>query len=66
MPMLEVHLLAGRSDEELRTMVSKLTDAMVESVGAERETVQVIVDEVQLSHWAQAGQTAEVILGGQS
>lgn len=52
MPFIDVTLVEGRSPEQLRTLITKLTDAAVEAVGAPRESIRVVVREVAATHWA--------------
>jgi 4-oxalocrotonate tautomerase len=52
MPFVEVTLAAGRSPEQLRLLMSMLTEAVVESIGAGRESVRVVLREVPKTHWA--------------
>jgi 4-oxalocrotonate tautomerase len=52
MPLIEVTLVEGRTPEQLRSLISGLTDAVVEAVGAPREAVRVVVREVPPTHWA--------------
>jgi 4-oxalocrotonate tautomerase len=52
MPLVEVTLVQGRTDEQLRTLISKLTTAVVDSVGAPKENVRVVLREVPATHWA--------------
>jgi 4-oxalocrotonate tautomerase len=52
MPLVEVTLVEGRTPDQLRTLISKLTAAVVDSVGAPQENVRVILREVQPTHWA--------------
>ena len=52
MPFVEVTLAAGRSPEQLRLLMSMLTEAVVESIGARRESVRVVLREVPKTHWA--------------
>lgn len=52
MPFVEVTLVAGRSPEQLRTLISTVTTAVSESVDAPRESVRVVVREVPATHWA--------------
>ena len=52
MPFIDVTLAEGRSPEQLRTLITKLTDATVEAVGAPRESIRVVLREVPLTHWA--------------
>lgn len=52
MPIIEVTLVEGREPERLRDLVTRLTDAAVEAVGAPRESVRVILREVPATHFA--------------
>jgi 4-oxalocrotonate tautomerase len=52
MPLVEVTLVEGRTPEQLRTLISKLTAAVVDAVGAPRENVRVVLREVPATHWA--------------
>lgn len=52
MPLVEVTLVEGRSPEQLRTLISRLTTAVVDSVGGPKENVRVVLREVPATHWA--------------
>ncbi|MYK75251.1 MAG: 4-oxalocrotonate tautomerase, partial [Acidimicrobiaceae bacterium] len=39
MPLVNVHMAEGRSPEQKRALMDAITDAMVEHVGAPRESV---------------------------
>ncbi len=52
MPIVEVTLTAGRSPEQLRALISRLTDAVGETIGAPRDTTRVILREVPRTHYA--------------
>ena len=52
MPLVEVTLVEGRSDEQLRTLISRLTAAVVDAVGAPKENVRVVLREIPATHWA--------------
>lgn len=52
MPLVEVTLAQGRSPQTVRTMISRLTDALVESGVAPRENIRVVVREVPPEHFA--------------
>lgn len=52
MPLVEVTLVEGRSAEQLRTLISKLTDAVEASVQAPRASIRVVLREVPATHWA--------------
>ena len=52
MPLIQVTLREGREPERIRALISSLTDAVVQSVEAPRESVRAIVSEVPATHWA--------------
>lgn len=59
MPLIQVSLREGRTAEQLRALISALTRAAVESLGAPKESVRVIVTEVPATHWAAGDVTLE-------
>lgn len=52
MPIIDVTVAQGRSPEQLRTLITKLTEAAVEAVDAPAESVRVILREVPPTHFA--------------
>lgn len=52
MPFIDVTLVEGRSPEQLRALITALTEAAVSSVDAPRESIRVVVREVPPTHWA--------------
>ena len=52
MPLIEVTLTSGREPDRLRDLITRLTDAAVEAIGAPRESVRVILREVPPTHFA--------------
>jgi 4-oxalocrotonate tautomerase len=65
MPLVEVTLVEGRTPEQLRTLISRLTTAVVDSVGAPKENVRVVLREVPTTHWAAGDVTIEERRGRQ-
>lgn len=55
MPLIRVEMLPGRTDEQKRAMVSKVTDAFLDSCGGTPESVTVIIEEQEARHWAVGG-----------
>ncbi|OLP66843.1 2-hydroxymuconate tautomerase [Bacillus pumilus] len=55
MPIITVQMLEGRTDEQKRALVEKVTDAVVETTGANAEKVSVIIEEMKKEHYAVAG-----------
>lgn len=52
MPFVEITLGHGRSPEQLRGLITALTSAVVDAVGAPKDTVRVVIREVPDMHWA--------------
>ena len=52
MPFIEITLVEGRSPEQLRSLISNVTRAAVESVDTPLESVRVVVREVPTTHFA--------------
>lgn len=55
MPYVTVKMLEGRSDEQKKALVEKVTEAVVETTGASKEKVVVFIEEMQEKHYAVAG-----------
>ena len=52
MPQVQVTMREGRSPEQIRSLITAVTDAVVDSIGAPKDTVSVMVNEVPGTHWA--------------
>lgn len=57
MPLIDITLAQGRTDEVIRAMITEVTDAVERSAGARRESIRVIVREVSTDRWANGGET---------
>ncbi|HFG9090384.1 TPA: 2-hydroxymuconate tautomerase [Staphylococcus argenteus] len=55
MPIVNVKLLEGRSDEQLKNLVSEVTDAVEKTTGANRQAIHVVIEEMQPSRYGVAG-----------
>jgi 4-oxalocrotonate tautomerase len=55
MPIIEVTLLEGRSQDTKLRLIQALTDATIEAVGAPRESVRVMIREIAPSNFAVGG-----------
>jgi 4-oxalocrotonate tautomerase len=55
MPYVTVKMLEGRSEEQKKALVEKVTDAVVETTGAPKEAVVVFIEEMSKNHYAVAG-----------
>lgn len=55
MPIVNVKLLEGRSDDQLKALVSEVTQAVEKTTDANKEAVQVIIEEMKPTHFGVAG-----------
>jgi 4-oxalocrotonate tautomerase len=55
MPYVTVKMLEGRTDEQKRALVEKVTAAVSETTGAPAEKIAVFIDEMSKSNYALGG-----------
>ncbi len=55
MPIIQVHLLEGRTVEQKRKLVSQMTEAVVKSLDVPPDAVRIILDEMAKRDYAVAG-----------
>jgi 4-oxalocrotonate tautomerase len=55
MPLIEVHLLTGRTDEQKKALLTAITKAVNESIGAPLETIRVWIEEFSPKEYMAAG-----------
>ncbi len=55
MPLIEIHLLEGRTDEQKKALLSSVTTAVHESIGAPLESIRVWVREFSPKEYMVAG-----------
>ncbi|MBV7505146.1 4-oxalocrotonate tautomerase [Bacillus sp. sid0103] len=55
MPYVTVKMLEGRTDEQKRDLVTKVTEAVSETTGAPKEAIHVMIEEMSKNHLGIAG-----------
>ncbi|QTF92165.1 2-hydroxymuconate tautomerase [Halomonas sp. BM-2019] len=55
MPIITINLLAGRSDEQMEALIHEVTEACHRALGAPRESVRIILNEMEEQHFGVAG-----------
>jgi len=55
MPTIQIDMIAGRTIEQKREMVKKVTEALVSTIACKPEAVSIIVRENPKEHLATAG-----------
>ena len=59
MPVAQINILEGRTDEQKEALIHEVTDAIVRSLDAPVESVRVIINEMPKQHFGIAGQSAK-------
>jgi 4-oxalocrotonate tautomerase len=59
MPFAQIYLIEGRTEEQKRAVIEKVTAALCEAVGAPKENVRVWIQDVPATNWGIAGVTAK-------
>lgn len=55
MPLIHVHLAAGRSDDQKQALLAAITNAVQQSVGAPVESIRVWITEFQPTEYMAGG-----------
>ncbi len=58
MPVVQILMLEGRSDEVKKTLIEKVTDACVGAGCGPAEHVRIVIQEIPKTQWGIAGKTA--------
>lgn len=59
MPFAQIYMLTGRTEEQKKAVIEKVTAALVDAVGAPKETVRVWIHEMPKENWGIAGVSAK-------
>lgn len=59
MPIIQVQVLEGRSDEKIKDLVAGITQTTVETLKVQPEQVRVIVQPIPHKYWGVGGITKE-------
>lgn len=55
MPIIQVHLIEGRSKEIKQQLISEITEAVSRTLGNAPETIRILLNEVPKENWGIAG-----------
>jgi 4-oxalocrotonate tautomerase len=59
MPFAQIYLLEGRTEEQKRAVIEKVTLALMEAVGAPKDNVRVWIHDMPKTNWGIGGMTAK-------
>ncbi|ANZ33425.1 2-hydroxymuconate tautomerase [Staphylococcus carnosus] len=55
MPLVNIKLIEGRSDEQLKDLVKEVTDAVEKTTKADRNAISVVLEEMKPTHYGVGG-----------
>ncbi|MBL8491893.1 MAG: 4-oxalocrotonate tautomerase family protein [Rhodocyclaceae bacterium] len=58
MPFAQIYMIEGRTAEQKKAVIQKVTQALHEAVGAPVENIRVWIHDVPKEQWGIAGKTA--------
>jgi len=59
MPFAQIYLLEGRTEEQKRAVIEKVTKALVEALDAPKQNVRVWIHDMPKENWGIAGVSAK-------
>ncbi|TSI08713.1 4-oxalocrotonate tautomerase [Lysinibacillus sp. BW-2-10] len=55
MPIIQIQILEGRSEETVEVLIENVTNSVSETLNTPTDNIRVIVTEVPNTHWGRAG-----------
>ena len=56
MPVIQIHLMEGRTSDQKQALMREVTRAAAESLGVPSQTVRILLQELQSGHFAVGGE----------
>jgi 4-oxalocrotonate tautomerase len=57
MPFAQLYIAAGRTDEQKKKLIEKVTQAFVDAIGTSPDSVWITVQDVPKTQWGIGGKT---------
>lgn len=59
MPIVQIHILEGRTDEQKENLIAEVTQAVSSTINAPASAVKVIISEMEKQHFGSEGVSAK-------
>lgn len=59
MPFAQIYMLEGRTEEQKRAVIKKVTQALMEAVDVPADRVRILIQDVPKTNWGIAGNTGK-------
>jgi 4-oxalocrotonate tautomerase len=63
MPLIQIHILEGRTPEQKEELIEKMSHLVAETLQSPIQSVRVLIHEIPLEHWGIAGESVKTIRG---
>ncbi|BAU28280.1 4-oxalocrotonate tautomerase [Aneurinibacillus soli] len=55
MPLIQINIVEGRSDEMKRQLMKNVTEVVSETLGSPKEAIRILINEMPKNHWGIGG-----------
>ncbi|GAB6987981.1 4-oxalocrotonate tautomerase [Paenibacillus pini] len=62
MPIVNIHIMEGRSAEQVKSLIARVTETVADELNSPLEKIRVLVTEVPKTHWGIGGTPASEII----
>lgn len=59
MPLAHIHILEGRTEDQKRALIEKVTQAIVDALGAKPDQVRVVITDMPKTNYGIGGKSAK-------
>ena len=59
MPFAQIYMIEGRTEDQKRAVIDKVSTALVEATGAPKEAIRVWIHDMPTENWGIAGVSAK-------
>lgn len=59
MPIVNIQMMEGRTDEQKTALIREVTDAVMSSISAPEESIRVLINEIPKQHFGIGGLSAD-------
>ena len=59
MPLAQISMLEGRTEDQKRAVIEKVTQALIDAIGVPAESVRVVIQDVPKTNWGIGGVSAK-------
>lgn len=61
MPFAQIYIIEGRTEEQKRAVIEKVTQALIDAINAPKESVRVLIHDLPKENWGIAGVSAKAM-----